>query len=423
MPKRHLANQEFCSSDGGGSKGFRYDGVIGVCGAASLKFRTIKGKEFYLKNLMNRLQEATDSNLETIETAKAAGRLAVGFYCLYSPTEIAVAADCIPLPLCGTRNDPISAAEEILPRNLCPLIKSSYGFGITGSCPFFQISDCIVGDTTCDGKKKMFELLGRTKTTYILQLPQEQKCSDALSFWKNELHRFKQLIEEQSGKTITNDSLQKAISLMNRERKARKALMDLNMRVPAPVPGSQLLEILFKIGFLADKEKGISLMEEVVQTVSRDNTRSTTGRSPKRILLTGVPVGLGSDKVVKIVEQSGADIVAFENCSGYKQAFFVDEDGDPLDALARQYLSTPCSVMSPNEGRLTLLKEMIQTFSVDGVIDLTWQACHTYNIESYLVNEVVQSERGVPVLQLETDYAESDTEQLRVRIEAYLEML
>jgi benzoyl-CoA reductase/2-hydroxyglutaryl-CoA dehydratase subunit BcrC/BadD/HgdB len=143
----------------------------------------------------------------------------------------------------------------------------------------------------------------------------------------------------------------------------------------------------------------------------------------KRILITGVPVGLGSDKVVHVVEQSGADVVAFENCSGYKQAFLVDEEKDPMAALAEQYLATPCSVMSPNSGRFDLLKEMMVDFSVDGVIDLTWQACHTYNVEAFQVNEWVMDAIGVPSLHLESDYAESDTEQLRVRIEAYLEML
>lgn len=147
------------------------------------------------------------------------------------------------------------------------------------------------------------------------------------------------------------------------------------------------------------------------------------GARRSRILLTGVPVGLGSDKVVRIVEQSGADVVAFENCSGYKQAFFVDEETDPLEALAAQYLATPCSVMTPNTGRFDLVKEMIREFSVDGVIDLTWQACHTYNIEAFLVEESVRETYGIPTLHLETDYAQSDTEQLRVRIEAFLEMV
>jgi len=377
------------------------------------------------RDIMNELQRITEQNLADIEQAKADGRSAIGFYCLYSPTEIAVAADAIPLPLCGTRNDPIAAAEEILPRNLCPLIKSSFGFAVSETCPFFRFSDIIIGDTTCDGKKKMFELLSRYKPTHVLQLPQNQDTAMALSLWRSELERFKKIVEAQTGVAINDDRMRAAIRLMNRERGARKALMDVNKAKPAPLSGSQLLEILFKVGFLVDKEKGIHLMEEVIVEAKNGAFRSEDVRlgNRKRILLTGVPVGVGSDKVVKIVEQSGADLVAFENCSGYKQAFFVDEKTDPLDALAEQYLATPCSVMSPNNGRFDLLKEMIQEFSVDGVIDLTWMACHTYNVEAFRIAEFVQETFGMPILHLETDYAESDTEQLRVRIEAYLEML
>jgi benzoyl-CoA reductase/2-hydroxyglutaryl-CoA dehydratase subunit BcrC/BadD/HgdB len=212
---------------------------------------------------------------------------------------------------------------------------------------------------------------------------------------------------------------------MNRERGARKALMDVNQAKPAALSGSHLLEILFKVGFLAEKEKGIALMQATAAQARSGALRPADvhAANRKRILLTGGPVGLGSDKVVKIVEQSGADVVAFENCSGYKQAFLVNEKTDPLDALAAQYLATPCSVMSPNSGRFALLQEMIRSFSVDGVIDLTWQACHTYNVEAFQIAEFLQETCGLPSLHLETDYAESDSEQLRVRIEAYLEML
>lgn len=374
---------------------------------------------------MNKLQQITEESLLEIDQAKENGRSVIGFYCLYSPMEIAVAADAITLPLCGTRNAPIAAAEEILPRNLCPLIKSSFGFAVSDTCPFFRSSDVIIGDTTCDGKKKMFELLSRYKTTHVLQLPQSQDAALALPLWRHELDRFKKIIEEQTGIAITQDRLRAAIKLMNRKRIARKAIMDLNKLKPAPLSGSMLLELLFKIGFLADKEKGITLMEEVLAEAGKGTFTSQNSQSytRKRILLTGVPIGLGSDKVVKIVEQSGADVVAFENCSGYKQAFIIDEQKDPMDALAKQYLATPCSVMSPNIGRLDLLHEMIIDFAVDGVIDLTWQACHTYNIEAYSVDEFIKEKFNMPTLHLETDYAESDTEQLRVRIEAFLEML
>lgn len=374
---------------------------------------------------MNKLQQMAEQNLLDIEKAKLDGRSVFGFYCLYSPKEIAAAADAITVSLCGTKNDPIAAAEETLPRNLCPLIKSSYGFAVTDTCPFFRFSDVIIPDTTCDGKKKMFELLSRYKPTHVLQLPQNQDPETAMPLWLTELDRFKKIVEEQTGIEVTEERLRSAIQVFNRMRDAKKAIMDLGKLDPAPLSGSMILEIMFKCGFMADRKRGIDFMNEVVAEAHKGNILPDNGRSSKgrRILITGVPVGVGSDKVVKIVEQAGAHVVALENCSGYKQAFRVDETREPMLALAEQYLSTPCSVMSPNPGRFELLDEMIHDFSADGVIDLTWQACHTYNVEAFRINEFIQDTLGVPTLHLETDYAESDTEQLRVRIEAYLEMI
>ncbi|QTA82272.1 2-hydroxyglutaryl-CoA dehydratase, D-component [Desulfonema limicola] len=377
------------------------------------------------QDLFKKLQQITDQNIADIEDHKKSGNHAIGFYCLYAPTELAAAADAIPLPLCGTRQDPIEVAEQTLPRNLCPLIKSSFGFAAAGTCPFFSFSDMIVADTTCDGKKKMFEIMSDIKPVHVLQLPQQQNFDLFLDSWKNEIENLKTVIENMTGKKITNEKISGAIRLLNLERKAKKRLMDVTKAKPSPLTGMELLTILFKTGFFADKQKGIDLMNEIADVC---NALADKGESPfhtntPRILLTGVPTGVGSDKVVKILEESGANVVAFENCSGYKQAFQVDETKDPVLALAEQYLAIPCSVMSPNQGRFDLLEEMIREFSVDGVVDLTWQACHTYNVEAYKIQDFVNERFNLPYLHIETDYSESDTEQLRVRIEAFLEMI
>jgi benzoyl-CoA reductase/2-hydroxyglutaryl-CoA dehydratase subunit BcrC/BadD/HgdB len=375
--------------------------------------------------LFKKIQQITEQNLMDIEAHKEKGNHVIGFYCLYGPTELAVAADAIPLPLCGTRQDPIDAAEEVLPRNLCPLIKSSYGFAATDTCPFFRFSDMIVADTTCDGKKKMFEIMADLKPVHVLQLPQNQVPALSLGPWKAEIETLITVLENRIGRQITPEKISAAIRLMNRERQAKKRLMDITRANPSPLTGMELVEILFKTGFFADKEKGISLMDDISDvclTLIEQNQSPYTNTTP-RILLTGVPVGLGSDKVVKILEQCGANVVALENCSGYKQAFQVDDTIDPVTALAEQYLAIPCSVMSPNPGRMEMLKEMIPAFSVDGVVDLTWQACHTYNIESFHISRLVQEDFNLPFLHIETDYSESDTEQLRVRIQAFIEMI
>lgn len=378
-----------------------------------------------LLDLNRKLQQISDQNLIDIEEAKKKGRKVIGFYCLYSPVEIALAAGAIPVSLCGTKNDPFAEAEKVLPRNLCPLIKSSYGFAATDTCPFFRFTDLVVGETTCDGKKKMFELLAEFRPMHVLQLPQNQDPETALPYWIHEVRRFKERVEKETGTEISNEKLSAAIRLMNDERRSKKVLMDLAKINPSPLSGMELLTIKFKTGFFMDKKLGINLVYEFFEEFQK---RALQGESPftpdtPRILLTGVPVGIGSEKVVRLIEKAGAGVVCFENCSGYRSVFTIHEEKEPIQAIAEKYLTTPCSVMSPNTGRYELLAELIKEFLVDGVVDLTWQACHTYNIESYRIEKFVKERYGLPFLHLETDYSESDTEQLRVRIEAFLEML
>ena len=106
------------------------------------------------------------------------GKKFVGFYCVFAPQELIVAADAVPVTLCATKEEPIADGEKYLPRNFCPLIKSSYGFAITEKCAFFNNSEFIIGETTCDGKKKMFELMETFKPTGGPRSPAECKGRD-----------------------------------------------------------------------------------------------------------------------------------------------------------------------------------------------------------------------------------------------------
>ena len=162
--------------------------------------------------------------------------------------------------------------------------------------------------------------------------------------------------------------------------------------------------------------------EELKEKYERE-LKGTKSNKP-RILITGCPVGGVRDKVLKIIEDSGANIVAFENCSGVREKMrLVDESKDPIDALTEKYLNVSCSVMTPNPGRIRDLDEMIDEYEIDAVIEVVLQACHTFNIESYSVKKFVTEEKQKPYLYIETDYSKLDMGQISTRINALLEML
>ena len=144
-----------------------------------------------------------------------------------------------------------------------------------------------------------------------------------------------------------------------------------------------------------------------------------------RILITGCPIGGATEKVIRAVEDNGGVVVAFENCNGAKSFDkLVDEENpDVYDALARRYLNIGCSVMTPNPNRLDLLDRLIDEFKVDGVVEMTLQACHTYNVESLSIRKFVNEKKEIPYINVETDYSQADIGQLNTRIAAFIEML
>ena len=109
--------------------------------------------------------EARKNGFLRMKALKENGTKVVGLFCSFVPQELVYAAGMVPVGLCSFTDEPIPAAETRLPKNLCPLIKASYGFALTDTCPYFYFSDLVVGETTCDGEMKMFELLGEIKPT------------------------------------------------------------------------------------------------------------------------------------------------------------------------------------------------------------------------------------------------------------------
>lgn len=368
--------------------------------------------------------EARKAGFMRMKEIREKGGRVVGVFCSFVPQELLMAAGAAAAPLCATSEEPIPAAEAHLPRNLCPLIKASYGFALTDTCPYFYFSDFIVGETTCDGKKKMFELMNEIKETYVMQLP-HSRSQAALDSWKGEIIRLKEKLEDFYGITITEEQIREAIKIKNKERKAMLDFLELGKLNPAPISGYEMGTRLDGLGFQFDVEARTRLIKERTQEVLADWEKNYKGKESDRprILITGCPNSGVRDKIIKTVEELGADVVAFDCCNGTREKVEpVDENMSVYDALAKKYLNINCSVMSPNDSRLRYIEEMIDDYEIDGVIEIILQACHTYSIEAHYVKQTVMG-KGKSYLMIETDYSQSDKGQIGTRLEAFLETM
>ncbi len=352
--------------------------------------------------------------------AKRQGRPVVGIMCEYTPRELIMAAGAVPVCLCGGSAKTIPAAEEHLPANLCPLIKSTFGYHVQKGNPFLEMADLVVADTTCDGKKKMFELMGETRPMFILELPQKPDRPEGLAFWRSELVRLRDELSRRCKTEITDCRLKRAVEAMNEERSLRRQLAELMKRESPPLTGRQLLDFKSSISCVP---VDIEQYRKAIELLGNEAPDSAM-RSRVRVLMTGVPMAHGAERVLEIIENSGGLVVGMENCTGLKPIMEdVEIDGDVLEAIARKYYHLSCSVMTTNERRLDLLRQLAAEYRPQCVVELIWQACLTYDVESNRVRRLVEQELNLPYLRIETDYSPSDSARIAVRVEALFEMV
>ncbi|MDR7870735.1 MAG: double-cubane-cluster-containing anaerobic reductase [Tissierellaceae bacterium] len=379
-------------------------------------------------NLPSTFENFADARKEgflTVKNLKDEGKKVVGTFCTYTPVEIFLAAGAVPVGLCAFSDETIPEAEKTLPSNLCPLIKSSYGFAITEKCPYMYFADMIVGETTCDGKKKMYELLGEIKNVHVMQLPQTQKDEVSKDMWYKEVLALKERVEKDFDVTITDEDIKKAIAIKNEERKLLQEFYGLSKSCPPPITGTEQLKVLYGSQFKFDYESKNQELRNIIDKVKKDyeNGVENVSKDAKRILITGCPLAGVTEKVVTAIEESGGVVVGYENCIGAKTADrLVDENEEPYKALADRYLQIGCSVMTPDTNRYELLSELVEEYKVDGVVEMTLQACHTYAIETYEIRKLMQ-DKDIPFISVETDYSTSDVAQLKTRLAAFIEML
>ena len=363
---------------------------------------------------------------ELIEHQKNGGKV-FGTFCVYVPDEIVFAAKAIATGLCGGSQFWVSGGEKVLPTNTCPLIKASVGARLDRTCPFFRIADMYVGETTCDGKKKAWEILAEDVPIHVMDLPQMKREKD-IAAWVEEINTFKDVVEKQTGNKITEDTLAESIKLLNRKRKALERLYSFRKNEKLPISGKDVL-LISQIAFYDDPTRFAEMTNKLCDELEKrvKDGVNVFKEGTKRILLTGTPLAIPNWKLHNIIETSGAAVVCEEMCTGTR--YFervVDESKKTVDeqirAIAERYMGINCACFTPNSARIDDIVRLAKEYKVDGVIDVNLKFCSLYDTEGYSVERKLK-ELGIPVMGIETDYTDSDAQQLRTRISAFIEML
>jgi len=400
------------------------EAVGGLYGATFLSQENRPEGMSYLDFVMS---EVHGLRIKELHDFRAGGGKVVGTYCLYVPEELIRAAGAWSVGICAGAEWAYDQVEQVLPRNTCALIKSMIGFKLGKVCPYLEESDLLIGETTCDGKKKAYEELGKLQEMYVMELPQMKRAKD-VAFWRSELVDLIAKLEELTGNKVTAESLSASIKEVNDKRRALQRIAAARAADPSPISGLDSL-LAVQVAFYDDVPRFTQMMNALADELEK-RVADGVGVAPsgaKRVLITGTPMALPNWKLHQIVENAGAVVVGEEMCTGSRYyEKLVKEDSatidEMLDDLAAKYLDINCACFTPNDARLDDVVRLATDLKADGVIDYSLQFCGTYQIESTAVQKKVRS-AGLPVLSIDTDYSAEDVGQLSTRVEAFLEML
>jgi benzoyl-CoA reductase/2-hydroxyglutaryl-CoA dehydratase subunit BcrC/BadD/HgdB len=374
------------------------------------------------------MSEVHGLRVKELIDGKKEGHKVIGSFCVFVPEEIVRAADATLVGLCTGADFATEEVEKVLPRNTCSLIKSAFGFKLGKVCPYIESADMIVGENTCDGKKKSYEVLNKlVPNLYVMDLPQT-KSGEGRALLRAEYERFKTAVEELTGVTIDAARLKKGIEITNNKRKAIHRLAKLRKADPAPISGLDAL-LINQVYFYDDPIRFTDSVNKVCDELEKriSEGEGVVPKGSPRVLLSGCPMAVPNWKLPWVIESAGAVIVGEESCVGERGTRnLTDTSADTvdglMDAIVDRHFQVDCAIFTPNPDRLEHVKQMFCDYNANGVIHYGLQFCQPYQIEALPVEKSLE-DAGVPTLRIDTDYSMEDVEQIKTRVEALIERI
>lgn len=364
------------------------------------------------------------------ERVMPADKKVIGTYCMMVPQELIYAAGAENVKLCSGSFTGFSIGEDITPRDACPLVKAVAGMQEIGKLTPYSDCDLMVVPVTCDCKKKLASMLAETTPVHVMQVPSIRQSDELLELYVEELYRFLPVLENVTGNHITYDSLIAGVDTVGAAQAEMSRFMRLRRSSKTMlIRGTHTMAVMNALALMPidDWTAALKQLNDELEDRLHQNFTITRKKLP-RLLMTGSPVVFPNIKLPLLIEETGGSLVADETCMG--ERFLYDPlavwdrsfDGYIRAMATRSIRPCTCPTFWDSSTRIYRLKQMIKDNQVEGVIYHVLRGCLVYDFEYQLIEEEM-GKLGIPIIRVETDYNEEDIEQLRIRIEAFVELI
>lgn len=353
----------------------------------------------------------------------------VGTYCVMIPPELIYAMGAMPVKLCGGSYTAFNVGDDIAPRDACPLVKAIMGFESIGVMPVYQECQLMAVPITCDCKKKLAGYLAERRNTIALHVPSGRDRDEDMEQYVRELYLFSQKLTEVTDVELSYERLSWACGMTAAAQYELSRFIELRRKYPLAIKGTHYMAAMNAISYTHISlwtRYMHNLCDEIEAKAKRGEMASKENRP--RILITGSPIVFPNFKIPLLIEEMGGALVADETCMGERGAYdppaIVDQSTDGIMRALANKSTRPCTCPTfvDNKRRVYRIMQMLKDYRVQGVIYHVLRGCLVYDYE-YQVMEEELGKLGIPIIRIESDYNEEDVEQLRIRIEAFIELI
>ncbi len=353
----------------------------------------------------------------------------VGTYCVMVPPELVYAHGAMPVKLCSGSYTAFSIGDDHAPRDACPLVKAVMGAETIDALPVYQNCSLMAVPVTCDCKKKLAGWLSQRRPTATLYVPSNRERDESLEQLVRTLYGLSDQLAAVTGVPLRYEGLEYGCRVMANAQRELSRFIALRRRYPTVLRGSFAMAVMNAMSYTWAPRwtRQLRALNDELEQRAKAGERAVRDNIP-RILLTGSPVAFPNFKLPLLIEEMGGLLAADETCMGerglYDPPALVDRSVDGILRALANRATRPCTCPSftDNRRRLYRVRQLIEDYQIQGVIYHVLRGCLVYDYEYQRMEEELE-QLGIPVIRIETDYNEEDVEQLRIRVEAFLELI
>ena len=368
--------------------------------------------------ILSQLKDIAANPKKAMDDYKAeTGKGAVGIVPIYAPEEMVHATGYLPMGIWGAQGKTISKARTYLPPFACSIMQQVMELQCEGA---YDDLAAVLFSVPCDTLKCLSQKWKGTSPVIVFTHPQNRGLEAANTFLVKEYELVKAQLEHYLGVTITNAALERSIAIYNENRQVMREFVKVAAEYPQVIDAVSR-HAVFKARQFMLKEKHTELVKELIAEVKAMPVQPWTG---KKVIVAGIL--LEPNELLDIFNEFGLAIVDDDLAQESRQIRVDVLDGEegPLYRMAKAWQQMyGCSVATDTKkGRGKMLMNKMAQTGADAVIIAQMKFCDPEEWD-YPVMYREFEERGVKNLMIEVDQEVTSFEQVKTRLQSFVEMM